>query len=576
MKKTGAWLARYALEQIGIRYTFGIPGVHNTELYDELNASQTIIPILVTHEGGGAFMADAVSRLSPNMGCLAIVPAAGVTHAASGIGEAFLDGIPMLILCGGVRTDLPFQYQLHQLDQQALMAPLCKKTYKITRHDEIIPTLYEAHNIAISGEPGPVFVEIPVNIQLLTGEISQLPRYQRWQPEAPEPAPIERAAKLLAAAKHPCIFAGWGAKHAATELIELAERLGAPVSTTLQGLSVFPSDHPLHTGFGFGPAAVPAAQESFKNCDCLIAIGTRFGEIATGSYGITPPANLIHIDINPKALNANYPAQVAIAADAQLALKALLNVLPKAHPTSEALVQRQQQIKKLKTEYLEEWLKHDSGDRVNPAVFFKTLRDALPRDSIVVVDDGNHTFLAAELMPIYQPGGFISPTDFNCMGYSVPAAIGAKLARPDSPVVTIVGDGCFSMTCMEIATAVQQGLGVVYFVFNDGELSQIAQAQEIPYNRKACTTLPTLNFEGIARGVGAEYLPMTDNSAVIGTIQRALDISAQGLPVIVDVRIDYSKRSAFTRGIVKTNLERFNLGTKVRLVARAIGRRITG
>lgn len=576
MKKTGAWLARYALEQIGIRYTFGIPGVHNTELYDELNASDTITPILVTHEGGGAFMADAVSRLSPSTGCLVVVPAAGVTHAASGIGEAFLDGIPMMILCGGVRTDLPFKYQLHQLDQQALMAPLCKKTYKITRHEDVIPTLYEAHNVAISGEPGPVFVEIPVNIQLLTGEVSQLPQYQRWQPQSPPSQLIEQAAQLIASAQKPCIFAGWGAKDAATELIELAERLGAPVSTTLQGLSVFPGDHPLHTGFGFGPAAVPAARESFKDCDCLIAIGTRFGEIATGSYGITPPAALIHIDINPDALNANYPAKVAIAADARLAIRALLTALPDTPLAAGILTQRQHQIKKLKKTYVDEWLNHDSGDRVNPAIFFKALRTVLPRDSTVVVDDGNHTFLTAELLPIYQPGGFISPTDFNCMGYSVPAAIGAKLVRPDTPVVTIVGDGCFAMTCMEIATAVQQGLGVVYFVFNDGELSQIAQAQEIPYNRKACTVLPAINFEGIARGVGAEYLALPDNRAVEGAIREALNLSAQGRPVIVDVRIDYSKRSAFTQGIVKTNLQRFNLGTKVRLVARAIGRRITG
>ncbi len=131
MRKTGAWLVRYALEQIGVRYTFGIPGVHNTEIYDELNRSATIQPVLVTHEGGAAFMADAVSRTSGHIGTLLIVPAAGVTHAASGIGEAFLDGIPMLVICGGIRNDLDKQYQLHDIDQHALLAPITKKTYKI-------------------------------------------------------------------------------------------------------------------------------------------------------------------------------------------------------------------------------------------------------------------------------------------------------------------------------------------------------------------------------------------------------------------------------------------------------------
>ncbi|MFT5521762.1 MAG: acetolactate synthase-1/2/3 large subunit, partial [Enterobacterales bacterium] len=177
MKKTGAWLARYALEQLPISHTFGIPGVHNTELYDELQASDKISPILVTHEGGASFMADAIGRVSDNIGCLLIVPAAGVTHAASGIGEAFLDGIPMLVIAGGIRSDSKFGYQLHEIDQHSLLKPITKKTFKIESHDQIISTLYEAYSIATEGEPGPVFVEIPVNIQLDRGDIKSLPKF---------------------------------------------------------------------------------------------------------------------------------------------------------------------------------------------------------------------------------------------------------------------------------------------------------------------------------------------------------------------------------------------------------------
>ena len=166
MKKTGAALARYALEQIGVKYTFGIPGVHNTELYDELNRSKSIEPILVTHEGGGSFMADAVSRTSHSIGCCLIVPAAGTTHAMSGIGEAYLDGIPLLIISGGVRTDSGRSYQLHQLNQLNLVKEITKAAYLIEKHEDIIPTIYQAFTTAVSGEPGPVFVEIPVNLQL--------------------------------------------------------------------------------------------------------------------------------------------------------------------------------------------------------------------------------------------------------------------------------------------------------------------------------------------------------------------------------------------------------------------------
>jgi len=339
MKRTGAWLAVYALEQIGARFTFGIPGVHTTELYDELNSSNRITQVLVTHEGGASFMADAVGRLSDSIGVLTVVPAAGLTHAASGIGEAFLDGVPMLVISGGPRTDTGHRYQLHQMDTHKFMSGLTKATFRVTRHDEVVPTLFKAYEIATSGEPGPVFVELPVNILLLTDEIGELPQFKPAAPPRIAAAPeIARAVDLLKQAKRPCIFAGWGARDATASLIRLAEWLDAPVATTLQGLSVFPANHPLHVGFGFGASAVPAARNAFRNCDCMIAIGTRFSEIATGSYGAEVPANLIHIDINPEVLSANFPAKVGIAGDAGAVLKELLLALETQDRLSRELV----------------------------------------------------------------------------------------------------------------------------------------------------------------------------------------------------------------------------------------------
>jgi acetolactate synthase I/II/III large subunit len=195
MKRTGAWLAAYALEQIGARFTFGIPGVHTTELYDELNNSNRITQVLVTHEGGAAFMADAVGRLSSSIGVLTVVPAAGLTHAASGIGEAFLDGVPMLVISGGPRSDTDHRFQLHQMDTHKFMAGLTKATFRASRHDEVVPMLFEACRIATSDEPGPVFVELPVNILIMTGEVGELPQYQR-----PEPKPIEANSDISRAA----------------------------------------------------------------------------------------------------------------------------------------------------------------------------------------------------------------------------------------------------------------------------------------------------------------------------------------------------------------------------------------
>jgi acetolactate synthase-1/2/3 large subunit len=579
-KKSGAWLIRYALEQLPVPFTFGIPGVHVTELYDELAQSGQVQPVLVTHEGGGAFMADAVSRVAPDcIGALAIVPAAGAALALGGLGEAYLAGVPMLVISGGVRTDIPFRFQLHEIDQKQLVGAVTKGFWRATRHEEIVPAIFEAYRTAVSGVPGPVFVEVPVNLQLFRAEVPGLPAFTPPPPpEAPDDALIEEAARLLAEAKHPGIFVGWGAVDATEVLVEIAERLGAPVATTLQGLSAFPGNHPLHAGMGFSRAAVPAAERAFKDCDALLAAGTRFAEIPTGSFGVRVPETLVHVDLNPEVLGANYPARVAVAGDSRVALPRLLEAL-----RAMGIDRREQreaaarQIKADKQAYREAWYRHDSGVRVNPARFFDALRAVLPDEAIVTVDDGNHTYLTAELFEVRRPRTLILPTDFNCMGYAVPAAVGAKLAHPDRPVVAIVGDGAFLMTGLELLTARRMGIGVVCCVFHDGELSQISQGQEIPYNRKTCTVIGEVRLDGIAHAVGAQYVRLEGEPAALERILREALARAQGGDVvIVDVPIDYSRRTRFTQGVVKTVLERFPTGDQLRFVGRALWRRLRG
>lgn len=583
MKKTGAELVRHALEQLGIRHTFGIPGVHNTEIYDQLASSSVVTPIRVNHEGCGAFMADAISRTNDFNGALLIVPAAGTALAMAGIGEAFLDGIPLLVISGGTRTDTGYSYQLHELDQLELVKPFTKGAWRITEHKQIVPTFYEAWRLANAGEPGPVFIEIPVNVQLFPGEVDELPTFVR--PAPPQPmldegtrATVKQAAQLLKQARKPGLFLGWGGVHGTALTQELAELLQAPVSTTLQGLSAFPAQHPLHAGMSMGPAAVPAAENAFADCDVLLAIGTRFGEIATGSYGIKPTWDLIHVDINPAVFNANYEARLCIEGDAAAVVRGLIDEL-KSLPGDAAQTQARgqavrQQIARDKQAYIAEWQRHDSQGRVNPQRFFQALRSKLPDDAYLVTDDGNHTFLVAELFETRGSRHLITPTDFNCMGYCVPAAVGIKLTHPDQQVVGIVGDGAFLMTGLELLTATEHKLGVVCYVFNDGELSQISQAQKLPFNRKACTVLPEVRFKGIADAVGAHYLRMAGDSDIAAVIEQAQTLSAQGQPVIVDVMIDYSKQTRFTKGILRTNLMRMDLGNKLRMIGRAAWRRV--
>jgi len=572
MKKTGAQLAVYALEQIGVKYTFGIPGVHNIELYDELNNSEKIEPVLVTHEGGASFMALGVSCTSKSIGTLMTVPAAGTTNAMSGIGEAFLDGIPMLIISGGTRQDSGRHYQLHQLSQENLVKEITKAYFKIESHNEIISTIYKAYEMATSGEPGPVFIEIPMEFQMFKGEVDCLPPYTKtYKNQTIDLKKIKEAATLLSESKHPGVYVGWGAADATEYLLKIVDMLEAPVATTLQGKASFPASNPLHTGFGFGPNAVPAAQKAFKNCDAMLAVGVRFSEIATGSYGVTVPENLIHIDINPNVFDKNYPTKISIEGDALESLILLTEELEKIvkKKKSSALADL---IKTEKIKYFNEWKQAPLSDKVSPGYFFEALTKYTDDDTYFVVDDGKHTYLAAELLPINRSRHFVSPTDFNCMGFCVPAAIGTKFMNPKSKVVGIVGDGGFLMTSMEILTASTYKKGVVYFVFHDGELGQISQFQKIPFNRKTASKIGDVNIKGIAHATRASYFKMSNDSEIEQVIQKAFKESENDVPVIVDVIIDYSKKTYMTKGVVKVNLARFSFKEKVRFIGRALKR----
>ena len=578
MKKTGAQLATFALEQIGVKYTFGIPGTHNTELYDELNKSDLIQPILVTHEGGGSFMADGVSRTSDTIGCLVIVPASGTAYAMCGMGEAFLDGIPMLIISIGTRTDTGRHYQLHQLDQLVMTKGVTKAQFRIEEYEDVIPTIYKAYDIATSGEPGPVFIEMPVNMQMFEGSVDQMPDYAlRSSNPKFTLTDIKRAADILTDAKFPFLYFGWGTRRASEYTVKIAELLGAPVAVTIQGKSVFPNSHPLYTSAGMGAVAKPSGQWALKKHDAMLAVGVRFAEVATGSYGLENPKNLIHIDINSDVFNKNYHADLCIQADASEALKALYEELltRKINRTAER-ASNESAIKKMNEEYFAEWTTGKKSDKVSPGYFFETLQRKVDDNTILMTDDGKHTFLAAELYKAAKPGHFIAPTDFNCMGYCVPAAIGAKLVNPGKRVVAIVGDGAMLMTGMEVITAATYDIAPLIFIFNDGELGQIAEFQKIPLKYKTCTTLSNVNYEGVAIAAGLPYLQIDNDIHLDEMMDKAFKTNDTGKAVIVNVKIDYTKKTMLTKGAVMVNLKRFPLAEKVRFIARMAKRHTIG
>jgi acetolactate synthase-1/2/3 large subunit len=573
MKANGGEVVVRALEDEGVRFTFGIPGTHNIELYDVLERSEKIRPILITDEQSAGFMADAVSRTSGSIGVANVVPGAGVTHCLSGVAEAFMDGIPIVVLTCGIRRDTGRAYQLHDVDQLAILRPITKAQLRPEKPSEIYAMVRRAFAIARSGTPGPVAVEIPADHYFLTHEMGELVYRDDTKTPAPEAAQVDEAARLLAAAKAPALYLGNGARTAAPYLRELAERLAAPVTTTIQGKGVFPEDHPLWLWPGFGPQAPPFARAIVDRSDVLLAIGCRFGEVATASYGCTPPANLIHVDINKEVFGKNFPAKLAIESDAGLFVKALLPKLGAARPREPLEVE----IKAGHESVRATWRGERSEERVTPFAFFEALQAKTGPDTIYATDSGNGTFLAMEYLRLKHPGCFIGPIDFSCMGYCTPGAIGAKVANPARDVVGLAGDGALLMTGLELITAASYGIAPLLCVLRDGELGQIAQFQRMTLARDTCTVLPDYSVEALAKAVGAEFVSIQKDSEIDAGLAKALELTrGSKRPVMVDVAIDYSRKTYFTKGAVATNFWRLSFAERLRKVARLAGRKIQG
>jgi acetolactate synthase-1/2/3 large subunit len=571
MKIRASKLVARALADEGIAHTFGIPGTHNIELYDALADQAGVEPILVTSEVAGGFMGDGVSRTSDRVGVLNVVPGAGVTHSLSGISEAFMDQVPLVVIACGIRSDTGAAYQLHDIDQLAVLRPVTKATFRVTAAAGVYPTIRRAFQIARRAPSGPVAVEIPADLLMLTQDLDEI----AWQPD-PEPEQplardlVERAARLLSEATRPAIYVGAGARNGREALIALAEQLAAPVVTTFQGKGVFPETHPLWLWTGFGRSAPRFVRTIMDRCDCLLAVGCRFGEVATGSYGMDPPRRLIHVDVDPEVLGRNFPATLAVVSDSGRFLTALTNAISGHRPSGELV----REIADGHAAIAARWHSARSGNRVTPCGFFEALQRHCGTDAIYATDSGNGTFLAAEHLRLEHPRCFIGPIDFSCMGYSVPAAIGAAFANPKRDVVALAGDGAFLMTGLEALTAASYGAAPLICVLRDGKHGLIAEFQKIPLNRETCSVLPDYSVESIAQAVGCRYFRVIRDSELDSVIPAALERVRARVPAILEVAIDYSDRTYFSRGVVATNFWRLPWTERLRMLVRALLRRV--
>ena len=307
-KMTGSDLVARALEDEGIAFAFGIPGTHNIELYDSLALSTKVRPILVTDEQSASFMADGVARSSGQLAVVNVVPGAGLTHALSGIAEAYLDNIPMLVLACGIRRDTGRAFQLHDVDQLAIARPVTKAQFQVARGSDIYETIRRACQIARSAPAGPVIVEIPAEHYIFRHDAELRAPEEPPPLQGPRHEEVDRARTMLEASRRPLLYLGLGAAGAGANLVTLAERLNAPVATTFEGKGLFNEKHPLWLWCRFGSSAPPFVQKIAASCDLTLAIGCRFSEVGTGSYGLQPPGKLIHVDIDPSVLGRNYSA----------------------------------------------------------------------------------------------------------------------------------------------------------------------------------------------------------------------------------------------------------------------------
>jgi acetolactate synthase-1/2/3 large subunit len=531
-----------ALRLLEVQRVFGLPGIQNIELFDAL-ADAPFPTFTPTNESAAIFMADAYARVTGKLGVAAVTAGPGLTNALTGIAEARLDSSPLLVLVSASGEVAGKSFQLHQIKQAAVAEPLVKGCFRPARAEEVPQAVLRAAELACQGEPGPTLVELPSTLLMERGRFV-------FSPGACPPAPPDIGGQLDAAAdrlRHSSsvgIYAGSGAVTAMEELRALAELLQAPVATTISGRGIVSEDHPLSVGYGFGHSGTAAAWRVFRKIHALLAVGCKYGETATGSYGVRPPREHIHIDINPISLEANYPASLAIASDAKIALRGLLARLERdRRPVNGPL---QEFISQARTRCETKALTAPSLPHgVTPSRFLRLLRRRLDRDAILVTDSGAHQFWALNDFHVYSPRSFLAPADYQAMGFSIPTAISAKLAFPTRQVVSLVGDGGFLMSGFECLNAVRWGAKIIVVVFRDGAWGLIKEAQRRVYRRTPFTQIPNPDFQLLAQSFGMKYVRVANDTDIELGLNQAL---AAEPPALVEVNVDYAEPPPYVKG----------------------------
>lgn len=569
MRLTVGQIIGKALKAYGTPYVTGLPGHGNWSMIDAFHDPVSKLPFIqVMHEQSAVHIADAHYRVTgqPIAACTSIGP--GATNTIIGLATAHCDSTALLLITGSAATHMRGHGVMQELDRFAspdfphIVAPVTKRTFDVIRADQVPFVMHRAWNAMTTGRPGPVHMEVPLDIQVETTEIDVADLDQRvpiGKPRADALA-IEAAIGLLLRAKRPCIVVGGGAisANATPELTILVEKLGIPVVFTWNGKGALSEDHPMCAGTAGWPGSLPG-NKTAANADVVMSLGCRFTDWSASSYrkGVTfsiPDAKLIQVDIDPREIGKNYPAQVGIVADCKLALADILAGISEeqARKARDSRSSYFGEVAALKKEW-EERLERRRAYSGMPTTMLRTLRElrkVLPRHGIVTVGSGHPQSTTKQAFPIYEPRTHITSGSFSSMGFALPAAIGAKLAKRDTPVVCIIGDGDFMMCVQELALCAMYDIPVVFLILNnsgyisirDGQNYLIGRQIGSEFNKQDGDGRPySVDFVALAKSFGFEVAAKVQATDDIGsTIKRALDSNAPALvevPITRDVSI---------------------------------------
>jgi acetolactate synthase-1/2/3 large subunit len=514
----GSDLLCRALEENGVSCVFAVPGTQTIPLHEALRRSRIRV-VLTTHELAASFMANGYYRSSGRVAPVVTIPGPGFTYALPGVAEALHDSVALLHVVGCTPSADPRQH-FQALDQRAIALPLVKGANRIDEAKDI-PTIVEASlQLALDGEPGPVLLEwTPEALAADASGVSVVPAGISAEVDA---AAVERAAELVATASRPVLLAGQGCSGASDALRELAELLGAPVITTSAGRGVLAEDHPLALGFDLVRSTTERARELLGTADLIVALGCKLG----ATFALDVPADrLVRVDTSPATLASSPNARASLLGSCDRVL-AVLNPAVRRRRRPGA-----SEWQPIEIEGWRQRLRTGVDDDPEPVVrgahpstaaaFFSALRAVLPRDGIVVADSGLHQTLLRRHFDVLAHRGLLFPTDFQSMGFGLPAAIGAGLAAPARPIVAVVGDGGFAMSGLELLTAVRERVPLTVVVFVDGVLNRIRLTQLSRYGRSAHVDLANPDFALFAEAVGARYARCDGDADVV--LRQAID-----------------------------------------------------